>query len=178
MAKKAPVLPDLLVPDLDVVFCGTAPGHVSAAARAYYAHPHNKFWRILHETGLTPEKITPADFQKLLDLRIGLTDIAKFDKGLDKDLKRESLGHAAVNALRARIETNKPRVLAFTSMTGAARFFGKRRPCGLQPETIGDTRIWVLPSTSGLACGSWDDSHWHQLAAEIRQKTAKSKRGN
>lgn len=170
MVKKKPVLPDLLAPDLDIVFCGTAPGHVSAAAGAYYAHPHNKFWRILHETGLTPEKISPDAYENLLNHRIGLTDIAKFDKGLDKDLKKESLGHASVTALRARIAAHKPRVLAFTSMTGAARFFGKRVPAGLQGEKIGDTKIWVLPSTSGLACGSWDEAPWYELAAEIRQK--------
>jgi len=170
MTRKDPVLPDVLAPGLDIVFCGTAPGHVSAAARAYYAHPHNKFWRILHETGLTPEKIAPADYLRLLSLRIGLTDISKFDKGLDKDLKRASLGKRSIDDLRARIEQHQPKVLAFTSMTGAARFFGKRRACGLQPEKIGRTKIWVLPSTSGLACGSWDDAPWHELAAEIGLK--------
>jgi double-stranded uracil-DNA glycosylase len=168
---RNPVLPDLLAPDLKIVFCGTAPGHVSALQRAYYAHPHNKFWRILYETGLTPRQLAPEDYRELLDYGIGLTDIAKFDKGLDKDLKAHSLGHKALLSLRERIESFQPNVLAFTSMTGGAKFFKERRACGLQPETLGRTRIWILPSTSGLACGSWDEKIWHKLA-RAAQKAA------
>ncbi|MFC7609612.1 uracil-DNA glycosylase family protein [Teichococcus aestuarii] len=46
-----PVLPDLLAPGLRLVFCGSAPGLVSAARGAYYAHPGNRFWGILHRRG-------------------------------------------------------------------------------------------------------------------------------
>lgn len=166
---KSPVLPDLLAPGLDIVFCGTAPGHASAAAGAYYAHPHNKFWRMLHETGLTPRRLAPQEFPQLLTYGIGLTDISKFDQGLDKDLKRESLGPGSVDLLRARIAQYAPRFLAFTSMTGGARFFGERRPCGLQPEKLGGTSIWILPSTSGLACGSWNAQPWLDLARKARK---------
>lgn len=170
MKAKKPILPDLLAPDLKIVFCGTAPGHVSAARGHYYAHPQNKFWRILHQIGLTPEQLSPADFAKLLELGIGLTDIAKFDKGMDKDLARESLGAASIAALKTRILENQPRILAFTSMTGAGKFFGKRRPCGEQPEKIGNTRIWVLPSTSPAAVASWDEKWWQKLAREAVKK--------
>lgn len=168
MPRTKPIIPDLLKPGLKIVFCGTAPGHVSAARRQYYAHPHNKFWRILHKSGITPRQLTPAEFEKLLEFGVGLTDISKFDKGLDKDLAHESLGHASVKALRARIEKFQPDILAFTSMTGGAKFFGRRRPCGEQPERIGKTRIWILPSTSGLACGSWDEAPWRQLAQNLK----------
>ena len=54
MAVRAHVLPDLLRPGLAVVFCGTAAGNASAARSAYYAHPQNKFWRILYDIRLTP----------------------------------------------------------------------------------------------------------------------------
>ena len=37
------VLPDILANGLKVVFCGTAPGNVSAKAGAYYANNSNKF---------------------------------------------------------------------------------------------------------------------------------------
>lgn len=168
------ILPDLLAPDLDVVFCGTAPGHVSAAARAYYAHPQNKFWKILYEAGFTPHQVKPADFKVLLDYRIGLTDISKFDKGMDHQLKRESLGSNSISDLKARIEKYQPRVLAFTSMTGGAKFFGHRRICGEQPEMIGRTKIWILPSTSPAAMNAWDAATWHKLAENLalHQKTA------
>ena len=42
-------LPDILQPNLKVVFCGTAAGDASAKKRAYYAGPGNRFWKTLHE---------------------------------------------------------------------------------------------------------------------------------
>ncbi|OYV45492.1 MAG: hypothetical protein B7X10_05700 [Burkholderiales bacterium 21-58-4] len=51
------VLPDVLRPDLELVFCGTAAGRASAAAGAYYAHPGNFFWRTVHAVGLIPELV-------------------------------------------------------------------------------------------------------------------------
>ena len=59
-------LPDVLRPDLDVVFVGTAAGRRSAAVGAYYAHPGNRFWKTLHSTGLTPRLFAPDEFRELL----------------------------------------------------------------------------------------------------------------
>jgi len=59
------ILPDLLSPGLRVVSCGTAAGTASATARAYYAGPGNRFWSILHDTGLTPRRLAPHDFRCL-----------------------------------------------------------------------------------------------------------------
>jgi double-stranded uracil-DNA glycosylase len=103
------MLPDLLRPNLSVVFCGTAAGTVSAEAEAYYAHPHNKFWSIVHETGLTPVKLKPHEFGKLLDFKIGLTDLVKDVHGNDGVVRRASVADRA--ALRTKIETLKPSFL-------------------------------------------------------------------
>lgn len=35
---RMPILPDVLQPNLNIVFCGTAPGTVSAQRGAYYAN--------------------------------------------------------------------------------------------------------------------------------------------
>ena len=35
------ILPDVLAPGLDIVFCGTAVGNVSAQRGVYYAGPGN-----------------------------------------------------------------------------------------------------------------------------------------
>ncbi len=169
-----PVLPDLLVPGLDVVFCGTAPGHVSAARQAYYAHPQNKFWRTLHEAGFTPRLFLPAEYAGLTALGVGLTDIAKFDKGMDRDLARGALGLAATAALEARILEHAPRFLAFTSKTGGEKFLKTPRAYGAQPERVGATRLWVLPSPSPAAMNFWDAGPWHELAQEIRGLAGKT----
>ena len=125
-----PVLPDVLLPGLTIVFCGTAAGTVSAQRGAYYAHPQNKFWRTLHDTGLTPRRYKPEEFAVLPQLGIGLTDIAKQAFGMDSELPRHSLGCAATDALRERILDVAPRILAFTSLTGGRRFLGSKVTLG------------------------------------------------
>ena len=46
-SRNKHLMPDLLAPGLDLVFCGTAPSPVSFKARAYYANPGNAFWPTL-----------------------------------------------------------------------------------------------------------------------------------
>jgi TDG/mug DNA glycosylase family protein len=106
-----PVLPDLLKPGLTVVFCGTAAGLKSAQLGQYYAHPQNKFWRVLHATGLTPRLFAPYEYPLLLELDIGATDIAKHAWGMDHQLPKGALGPAALDSLRARIAAAKPNFL-------------------------------------------------------------------
>ncbi len=163
-----PVLPDLLQPGLRVVFCGTAAGTMSAAKGQYYAHPQNKFWRTLHAVGLTPRLYAPSEFALLPALGIGLTDIAKHVSGMDNELPPQSLGRDAVEALRARIAANAPRILAFTSLTGGKRFAGPRTGFGAQPAPFGKTKIWVLPSPSPAAHWNWNESVWRALADEVK----------
>jgi TDG/mug DNA glycosylase family protein len=168
MRHADPVLPDLLMPGLSVVFCGTAAGSVSAAKGQYYAHPQNKFWRTLHAVGLTPRLFAPAEFPLLPSLGIGLTDIAKHVSGMDNELPPQSLGRDAVAALRARIAANRPGILAFTSLTGGKRMCGPRTTFGEQEMRIGPTRIWALPSPSPAAHWNWNESVWRALADEVR----------
>jgi TDG/mug DNA glycosylase family protein len=168
-----PVLPDVLEPGLDVVFCGTAAGTVSAKRGQYYAHPQNKFWRTLHALGLTPRLFAPGEYAALAHLGIGLTDIAKHVFGMDGELPPQSLGRAAADALRARIESHRPRILAFTSLTGGKRVLGPATAFGEQARTIGATRLWVLPSPSPAAHWNWNESVWRALAQEV--KTARGR---
>lgn len=161
------VLRDLLRDSLQIVLCGTAAGTTSAAARAYYAHRQNKFWTILHETRLTPERLQPHQYRNLLQYRIGLTDLVKADAGMDR-ATLPKLTAADRQRLNASIVTFRPQFLAFTSKTAGQKFFDGRRNYGEQIELIGDTRIWILPSTSGAANGSWRPEIWHRFADEVR----------
>lgn len=163
-----PVLPDLLVPRLPVVFCGTAAGTVSAQRGAYYAHPQNKFWRTLHSTGLTPRLLAPEEFPELPHFGIGLTDIAKHTFGMDSELPPGSLGRAAAENLRGRILRAAPRILAFTSLAGGRKVLGSKITFGAQTQTMGTTRLWVLPSPSPAAHWNWNESVWRALAAEVK----------
>ena len=159
MPRKADshILPDVLQPGLALVFCGTAAGKRAAAERAYYAHPGNLFWRALFEAGLTPRLLAPAQVPQSPDHGIGLTDLAKRHSGNDNELPRDAFD---VPALISKIERHQPRLLAFTSKNAARAALGHAAGYGLQHETIGSTRLFVLPSPSGQARGHWDLKPW------------------
>lgn len=162
------LLPDLLVPGLDLVFCGTAPSPTSAARRAYYAGPGNRFWPILAETGLTPRRLAPEDYALLPQFGIGLTDIVKSASGVDADIPAAAYDP---QGLAARIGAVQPRRVAFVGKNAAARFLNlpsARIAYGPGKGPADFPPIFVLPSTSGAACGAWDTRPWHALAALVR----------
>ncbi|MGA0586017.1 mismatch-specific DNA-glycosylase [Dyella sp. KRB-257] len=160
------VLPDMLQGGLALVFCGTAAGTRSAREGAYYAHPGNLFWRALAEVALTPRLYAPHEFAQLPTLGIGFTDLAKFHSGNDSELPRDAFD---VPALVAKIERSAPRWLAFTSKHGAKAALGRAiSGYGVQPERIGTTRVFVLPSPSGQARGHWSIGPWLDLADLVR----------
>ncbi len=160
------ILPDYLRPGLKLVFCGTAAGTRSAERGHYYAGPGNRFWPTLYDTGLISEPLTYHDDARIHHWGIGLTDLVKHHYGQDSDLHKDMYD---ADALRSKIERFAPAYLAFTSKNAAKSFFGLSKvEYGLQDATIGTTRLYVLPSTSGLATSFWQPAYWHKLAAEIR----------
>lgn len=155
------VLPDVVQPGLDIVFCGTAAGMASAQRRAYYAGPGNAFWPTLYRVGLTPYLLKPEEFRKLLQWRLGLTDLAKSTFGADSTLRRTDFSARALDAL---VFANKPRIVAFTSKRAGQEYFGGIVAYGLQAKRCAGALVYVLPSPSGLARKAWDESHWQQLS--------------
>jgi TDG/mug DNA glycosylase family protein len=166
-SSPAHVLTDLLKPGLRIVFCGTAAGNVSAARGAYYAHPQNRFWSALHAFGLTPRTLKPEDYPELSQWGLGLTDIAKHVSGLDRELPAGALGREACSALEAKIIAAEPQWLAFTSLNAGRRYLGRVAGFGEQPERIGRTRLWLLPSPSPTAGWNWErNAHWWRMLAD------------
>lgn len=161
MRKRPAIVPDVLAPGLRLVFCGTAPSTASAAARAYYAKPGNRFWPALHAAGFTPRRFRPAEYARLLELGIGLTDLCKGHSGNDDELPDGALDR---EALRRKIARFRPAVIAFTSKNAARAFLGRGPGYGWQPEEEGGTRFFVLPSPSGQAVRYWDLAPWRALA--------------
>ena len=142
------VLSDFFVPGLRVVFCGTAVGEQSAARGHYYAGRGNSFWSLLHDAGFTDSLLTPSDDSHLPEFGIGLTDLVKnLAQSHDRGLKFD------VPSLADKLDKYQPGWIAFTSKEGgkvAARHEGVPAP-GLGPQTwtLGGSRVFVLPSSSG-----------------------------
>ena len=165
------ILPDVLDFGLVLVFCGTAASNISARYRAYYANPGNSFWRSLCQAGFTSRLFEPSEFRSLLDLRIGLTDVAKGKAGSDADLTGSDFDPGALNAKILRVN---PQILAFTSKAAWRAWKGatpkQSVSWGWQEEILGATRIYVLPSPSGAARRYWDIEPWLALAEDYRSR--------
>ncbi len=156
-----PILPDVLDYNLRVVFCGSAASRVSAREGAYYAGPGNRFWHTLHAIGLTPYCLKPQAFPEVLRFSLGLTDLAKEAFGADRSLPAKSDDPEAV---RAKVAHYSPDWLAFTGKRAAQGLLCRAVGYGIQAETFGTTRLFVLPSPSGAARRYWNESWWHDLA--------------
>lgn len=162
------VLPDVLGYGLDVVFCGTAAGATSAREGRYYAHRNNKFWDVLVDAAFVPVRLRPSQFRTVLEYGIGLTDLNKEQSGRDDALTSDAYD---VDGLVEKVREYRPRVLAFTSKRAARVFYGRKDVgWGRQRGPLGQTVVWVLPSTSGAARGHWArlKRHWYELAEFLR----------
>ncbi len=163
------MLEDLLAPGLKLVVCGTAAGAVSASKGQYYAGPGNRFWPTLHEVGLTSRRLMPREYRELLSFGIGLTDVVKGQAGGDAAI---DFGRSDPDGLRDKIMRLKPAVLAFNGKKAAQVFLDRPRVAtGLLPDTIGATRLFIAPSTSGAASGFWTIEDWQELARMVRGGT-------
>jgi len=140
-------IPDVLGPDLRVLFCGINPGRVSAAAGAHFANPRNDFWRLLHAVGFTRRLLTPAEQFDLLEARIGVTNAASRTTPGSGDLRKADFAGAA-ERLKQLAVTLRPAWIAFIGKEAYRGAFGERPELGEQQRRLGDTRLFVLPSTS------------------------------
>ena len=150
-------VPDVLAAGLDVVFCGINPGRVSAAAEAHFANPRNDFWRLLHAAGFTPRLVEPQEQHQLLSFGIGVTNAAsRTTKGSGDLRKGDFLGSA--ERLGRIVQELHPRAIAFVGKEAYRGVFGERPELGLQQRRLGETLLFVLPSTSPAnAAVPWDE---------------------
>jgi TDG/mug DNA glycosylase family protein len=132
---------------------------------AYYAGPGNAFWPALAEVGLTPRRLEPQEFRAVLEFGIGLTDLCKTRSGADAEVGRDGFD---IPRLVRNLEECRPKWIALTSKNAARGALGRPVDYGEQPERLGPSRVFVLPSPSGAARGHWDVERWHELANLLR----------
>ena len=143
-------IPDVLVPRLDVVFCGINPGLWSGATGHHFARPGNRFWPALHRSGFTPRQLAPAEQEQLVEYGLGLTNLAARATARADELTAEEL-RAGAEVLTGKLRDREVRWLAVLGVTAYRVAFGvPKAVVGEQPVTFGSTRVWVLPNPSGL----------------------------
>jgi double-stranded uracil-DNA glycosylase len=164
------VLPDVIAPGLSVLFCGINPGLLSAARGQHFARPGNRFWPALHQSGFTPRLLHPSEQFELLPLGLGITNMVARPTARADELTRSEFVQGA-GILTALAEEYSPQTVAIVGITAFRMGFDRpKATIGLQPETLGPARLWVLPNPSGL------NAHYQlpALAAEFGRLRAVS----
>ena len=151
-----------------MIFCGINPGHRSAAAGAHFANPRNDFWRLLHAAGFTPRLLAPKEQDDLPSFGIGITNAARRTTRGSSELRRADFAGSA-DRLERLAHDLRPRAIAFVGKEAYRGPFGGRPEHGLQARTVGETRLFVLPSTSPAnAAVSWEERlHWFRALGAL-----------
>lgn len=164
---------DLLIPDLALVFCGYNPSLTSGRSGRHYAHPGNRFWRVLHAAGITNRLYAPAEDESLQDLGIGFTNLCSRPTRRADELTREEIRAGALE-LREKLEHFRPVAVAYTGIGVYKWFRGRSRAgWGLQESPVipGVTDV-VVPSPSGLNRMRFEElvEHYRVLAPFLARK--------
>jgi TDG/mug DNA glycosylase family protein len=146
-----PPLRDRIRPGVRVLFVGINPGVRSALTNHHFAGYSNRFWKLLHESKLVPERIGFEEDDRLPEWGYGVTNIVpRPTPGIDTLDKEEYV--AGRVKLRAKVRRYRPAVVAMVGVTVFRAMFPERKGAvalGLQPETLGESAVFVLPNPSG-----------------------------
>lgn len=149
-AAEGKTIRDLIDYDLKVLFCGINPGLYTAATGHHFARPGNRFWPALHLGGITPRLLHPSEERELLALGYGITGFVRRATANASSLTTAEY-RAGAERIVATVYEYRPRWVCFLAMEGYRKGFQRPKAAlGIQEETIGDTRLWVMPNPSGL----------------------------
>ena len=142
-------MPDIIAPNLKVLFCGINPSLYSVAIGHHFGRPGNRFWKALHKAGITPRLYDPSEDADLIELGYGISNMAPRATARADELSKEEIVQGR-ELLAKKVEKYKPRCLAFLGITAYRIAFGQpKAKIGPQPDWK-ETPVWALPNPSGL----------------------------
>jgi double-stranded uracil-DNA glycosylase len=143
-------LPDLVGPDLRVLFCGINPGQRSGELGLHFARAGNRFWKLLHAGGFTDHVLAPSEQSILPGLGIGITNLVDRVTVAASELDRAEL-RAGGRRLEEKARDLRPHIIAVLGLGAYRTAFGRpRAEIGEQKEPLAASRVWLLPNPSGL----------------------------
>lgn len=151
VTEPLPPLRDRIKPGVRVLFVGINPGIRSSQTGHHFAGFSNRFWTLLFDAQLVPERITFEDDDRLPAFGYGITNIVpRPTPGIDTILPPEYV--AGRLRLRRKVLRFKPAIIAMVGVTVYRAMFPERKgpvTLGPQSDRIGDTEVFVLPNPSG-----------------------------
>ena len=149
-AAYGKTVPDIIAPELHVLFCGINPSLYSAAVGHHFARPGNRFWRSLYAAGFTQRLLAPFEDRDLLQFGYGLTNIVDRATARADELDAEELV-IGQQQLAAKVQHYRPQCLAVLGIGAYRTAFNRPKAVmGRQDESLDGAIVWVLPNPSGL----------------------------
>lgn len=142
-------LRDIIAGNLAVLFCGINPGMLAAATGHHFAGRGNRFWRVIHLAGFTPDEVLPQNDRTILRYGCGLTTVVERPTARADQVATREFSAAAAK-FEKKIARYTPRFVAFLGKAAYAALAGRADfDWGLQPGSMGSSAVWVLPNPSG-----------------------------
>ena len=118
----------------------------------HFAGPSNRFWKLLYESGLTPELLKAEDDYRMIAWGYGLTNLVPRPTPGIETLRRDEYA-AGLRVLGRKVTRLKPQIVALVGVTLVRFVFARPASApvtlGLQPERWSGSRVFVLPNPSG-----------------------------
>ena len=142
-------LPDIIAPELTVLFCGINPGLLAAETGHHFAGRSNRFWQVLHRSGFTPTLFAAEEGRRLLEVGCGITAVVRRPTAGADELGREEFASAA-GPFNATLRKYKPHYIAFLGKAAYSALTAQRDIAwGRQAVMMQGCVPWVLPNPSG-----------------------------
>ena len=144
-------IPDLVGPDLRVLFSGINPSLYSAATGHHFARPGNRFWPALHRSGFTDRLLHPSEQFVAAGRRPGHHERGRPRDGPRRRALPRRVGRRAAPGWRRWWIAGSRAYLAVLGVTAYRTAFARPKAImGPQDHKIAGVRVWVLPNPSGL----------------------------
>jgi len=140
-------LADRVAAGMRVLMCGLNPSVYSAEVGIGFARPGNRFWPAALAAGLVERDRDPTD--ALRRHGIGMTDLVKRPTPRADALSAEEYRAGLARVTRL-VEWLHPPVVCFVGLSGWRAAADRKAVAGWQPDRLGGTTVYVMPSTSGL----------------------------
>lgn len=150
--QNLPPLKDRIEPGVRVLFVGINPGVRSALTGHHFAGFSNRFWKLLFDSGLVPERVSYVDDDRLPQWGLGITNLVpRPTPGVSDLAPAEYLAGRA--ALLRKVRRYKPSIVVLigVSLARALLTAAPRGPLevGLHRERLAGVPVFVLPNPSG-----------------------------
>ena len=163
VATRQRTLADTVGPGMRLLVAGLNPSLYSADEGIAFARPGNRFWPAAVAAGLVERDRDPLD--ALARHGLGMTDVVKRATPRADELTAPEY-RRGLDRLGRLVSWLEPAAVCFVGLAGWRAAVDRRAVAGIQPEGLGGTAVYVMPSTSGVnGRSSLDDLTTHLRAA-------------